>query len=670
MAGHARHEGLLAELHNGGVDVSDCGDRLDGRDVERLRVGGLGLLGGLVERREPSDDVPNFVQGQGVHRRHAGDGSGDGLDVLAGYAPAITGDIDVDVVFLVLDQGADQGPTVGEVEVDGAVTGDDDGAGVHDGLQEVTTVTALGDTSEVRTRFATSRMRIIRRAVTTEALSGRQGGEQGEAVLGVAAFERGQPLGELIGPTGDGLLRGGQGFLHGRLGALGGGFEEFDSRRRDALGGSQRLEVRDEECVDTRSRQLGEGLPGALTAGGGALAGCRGEFDETLGRIQLGERADGDHGDFVLLVLGILAGDVGEIGRLALEPELEGLGASRTAEFGVGDQTGEQVVGERGDLELILFDEFERGTEDVGLALQQGRQSRAQAGAQFLGVTGRERCPMAGRLVDGIRVGPEGEETESLGPGFGRELLVGGDGHHAGGVRFATETEGAMRQATQHEGRPFAGAEVVDERGDGRSAGFESEVMHGADGFVGDERRLVLHEAGSGRVQTATQGDDRGEAHGSAVVLGDGIEGGGGLAEVVDGEGSGVTDDRVGVGVLLEHREDLREELVSAETGRGDGGKGTHAGRWVEDQLAERELVTLERSFFEGPHSLSADFGVGMSEQRDETPGRGGAVFQRGDRGRALPGGARGDGRATAGEDTETPDAVHAFEGVRRLGGG
>ncbi|NBX33943.1 hypothetical protein EBR16_01020, partial [bacterium] len=101
--------------------------------------------------------------------------------------------------------------------------------------------------------------------------------------------------------------------------------------------------------------------------------------------------------------------------------------------------------------------------------------------------------------------------------------------------------------------------------------------MDRADGFVGDEGRLVLHETGRGGVVATAQSDDGRKADGGAVILGDGIEGFGGLAEMVDGEGTGVTQHGIGVGVLLEHREDLGEILVRAETGRGDGGEGTHA---------------------------------------------------------------------------------------------
>ena len=55
---------------------------------------------------------------------------------------------------------------------------------------------------------------------------------------------------------------------------------------------------------------------------------------------------------------------------------------------------------------------------------------------------------------------------------------------------------------------------------------------------------------------------------------------------MVDGEGTGVTDDRIGISVLLEHREDLREIPVGTETSGGDGGEGTHTNRRIEDQLA------------------------------------------------------------------------------------
>ena len=73
--------------------------------------------------------------------------------------------------------------------------------------------------------------------------------------------------------------------------------------------------------------------------------------------------------------------------------------------------------------------------------------------------------------------------------------------------------------------------------------------MHGAYGFVGYERRLVLHEAGGGSIQPATQRDDGRKSHGYVLILGHGVEGGGVLAEMVDGEGTGVTEHGIGVGV-------------------------------------------------------------------------------------------------------------------------
>ena len=118
-----------------------------------------------------------------------------------------------------------------------------------------------------------------------------------------------------------------------------------------------------------------------MAADGRAVRSGLGEYDQTLRGIKFRECADGDHGDFVLLLLSILAGDGREIGRLAPEPEIEGLGAGRCAELSVGDQLGEEVVGERGDLKLILVHEFERGAQDVGLTLEERGESGTQAGA-------------------------------------------------------------------------------------------------------------------------------------------------------------------------------------------------------------------------------------------------------------------------------------------------
>ena len=140
---------------------------------------------------------------------------------------------------------------------------------------------------------------------------------------------------------------------------------------------------------------------------------------------------------------------------------------------------------------------------------------------------------------------------------------------------------------------------------------------------------------------------------------------------MVDGEGTGVTEHGVGVGVLLEHREDLGEIFVGAEAGGGDGSEGTHAERRVEDQLTERQVVPLERRFFEHTHDLGADFGVGIGQQRHEALGGGGAVGERSERRMlAAEGFARGDGGTAAGEDTEAPDAVQALESARGLRGG
>ena len=70
--------------------------------------------------------------------------------------------------------------------------------------RRVAAVAALGDAGEVRTSFAAGGVRIIRSTVTAQALAGRERGEEREAVLGVAAFKGGHPLGELAVAAGDG----------------------------------------------------------------------------------------------------------------------------------------------------------------------------------------------------------------------------------------------------------------------------------------------------------------------------------------------------------------------------------------------------------------------------------------------------------------------------------
>ena len=120
---------------------------------------------------------------------------------------------------------------------------------------------------------------------------------------------------------------------------------------------------------------------------------------------------------------------------------------------------------------------------------------------------------MGGRLVDRVRVGPLGEQAQGLAAHFLRQFLVDGDADHAGGVGFATEAESAVHETAQHEGRPGATVAGIEERGDGRAAGLEGEVMDGADGLVGHDRGGVVHETRRGRIEATAQRDDGREAH-------------------------------------------------------------------------------------------------------------------------------------------------------------
>ena len=174
----------------------------------------------------------------------------------------------------------------------------------------------------------------------------------------------------------------------------------------------------DEQGLDPRSLQLGEGLPGALATGRRARLGGLGEFDEPLGGVALGEFAERDHGDLVLGVLRVLVGEFAGVGGLAGEQHPQRLGASGTAELGVGGQGGERLGGQRRDVELEERHQFQGGLQGVGAALEEFRQRGGQAGADFLGVARRQRVPVGGRLVDRIRVGPLGEQAQGLATDF------------------------------------------------------------------------------------------------------------------------------------------------------------------------------------------------------------------------------------------------------------
>ena len=275
---------------------------------------------------------------------------------------------------------------------------------------------------------------------------------------------------------------------------------------------------------------------------------------------------------------------------------------------------------------------------------------------------------MAGRLVDGIRIGPLSEETQGLIADFVRQLLVDGDTDHAGSVLLTTEAEGTVDETTQHERRPSTLIARVKECGHGRTAGLKAEVMDGTDGFISNHRGLVVHEAGNRWVEATAEGNHRGEAYGGVVILGHGIEGHRSQADEVDGERPCMAKHRVLISVFAEHRQDFRQILIGSKTAGSNGGKGTHAKRGVENQLTERKVVTLERAFLEDADGLRADFGVSMAKQGQEALGGGDAISQRGDRrGLAIKGFARSDGSTTTGEDTEPPDSMNALERISGL---
>ena len=274
---------------------------------------------------------------------------------------------------------------------------------------------------------------------------------------------------------------------------------------------------------------------------------------------------------------------------------------------------------------------------------------------------------MGGRLIDRVRVGPLGEQAQGFAADFLWQLIIDGDTDHAGGIHLAPEPEGAVDEATQHEGRPVTGVAGVEERGDRRAARLEGEVVHGTDGLVGHDGGLVVDETGGGWVEATTQGDDGGEAYRGVGILGHRVEGGGGPAHPVDGVRTGVAQHRVGVGILTQQGQHLGQVFTRTQTGGGEGGEGADAGRGVQDQLAEREVIALQRGLGERADRLGADLGVDMRQQRHEAVGGGHAVGQRRDRrGLTVEGFARGDCGAAAGEDAQAPNTMDALQ---RVGG-
>ncbi len=81
---------------------------------------------------------------------------------------------------------------------------------------------------------------------------------------------------------------------------------------------------------------------------------------------------------------------------------------------------------------------------------------------------------MTRRLVNRIGIRPLCKETQSFGTGLDRKFFVHGDRNHASGILLSAKPESAMRQATEHERRPFPSLQMVNQGGDGRPARFEA----------------------------------------------------------------------------------------------------------------------------------------------------------------------------------------------------
>jgi hypothetical protein len=103
---------------------------------------------------------------------------------------------------------------------------------------------------------------------------------------------------------------------------------------------------------------------------------------------------------------------------------------------------------------------------------------------------------MGRRLVDRVRVGPLGEETERFAADFLGQLFIDRHTDDAGSVLLTAEAEGAVYETTQHERRPLALSARIEECGDRGTARLEPEVMDGPNGFIRDHRGLIVHEAG------------------------------------------------------------------------------------------------------------------------------------------------------------------------------
>ena len=125
---------------------------------------------------------------------------------------------------------------------------------------------------------------------------------------------------------------------------------------------------------------------------------------------------------------------------------------------------------------------------------------------------------MACQLVGGEWLGPNGEEAERFLPDHFRLRQIGRELKQAVGILRSADPESIVYEAAQHERRPSADGEIVQQLGDARALCDHVVVADRANRLVGDLGVNVGDEARDSGAFHPAQCDRGGEAHGGGLV--------------------------------------------------------------------------------------------------------------------------------------------------------
>ena len=127
---------------------------------------------------------------------------------------------------------------------------------------------------------------------------------------------------------------------------------------------------------------------------------------------------------------------------------------------------------------------------------------------------------MTAELVGRERFFPVADQAHGFLADFDGQRLVRSDRKNAGSVLHRADAVGVVYQAAKHEGRPFAAAQIIQQRGGQRAHIRHIEILYRAYHFILHFGVGIVDKTCDLDVFHAAQSDDGGEAHGGGGIVG------------------------------------------------------------------------------------------------------------------------------------------------------